>query len=74
MKYNFIVCSVKFTQVTGKCYLAYSKNLNQPVDEWAAAGPSRFYSMKLIMHKKKRLTNHPIMLLALVNPVKEKVI
>ncbi|XP_076670133.1 DNA methyltransferase 1a [Andrena cerasifolii] len=37
------VCTVKFTQVAGKCYLTYSENLNQPVDEWAAAGPYRFY-------------------------------
>ncbi|KAF3421234.1 hypothetical protein E2986_06562 [Frieseomelitta varia] len=37
------VCDVKFSDVAGKCYLAYSENLDQSVEEWTAAGPNRFY-------------------------------
>ncbi|XP_017756525.1 PREDICTED: DNA (cytosine-5)-methyltransferase PliMCI-like [Eufriesea mexicana] len=37
------VCNIKFPEVVGKCYLIYSENLNQSVDEWIAAGPNRFY-------------------------------
>lgn len=37
------MCNIKFLEVVGKCYLTYSENLNQPVDEWIAAGPNRFY-------------------------------
>ncbi|XP_024944997.1 DNA (cytosine-5)-methyltransferase PliMCI isoform X2 [Cephus cinctus] len=37
------VCTIKFDMVAGKCYLAYSENLNQPIDEWISQGPNRFY-------------------------------
>ncbi|XP_014605619.1 PREDICTED: DNA (cytosine-5)-methyltransferase PliMCI-like [Polistes canadensis] len=37
------VCNVKFSEVTGKCYLAYSENLDQPLEEWSMGGPYRFY-------------------------------
>ncbi|XP_061936653.1 DNA (cytosine-5)-methyltransferase PliMCI-like isoform X1 [Apis cerana] len=37
------VCNIKFIKVVGKCYLAYSENLNQSIEEWIAAGPYRFY-------------------------------
>lgn len=40
---NFVVCNIKFIKVVGKCYLAYSENLNQSIEEWIAAGPYRFY-------------------------------
>lgn len=59
MKYNFIVCTVKFTQVAGKCYLTYSENLNEPVDEWAAAGPSRFYFTEAYNAQEKSFDEPP---------------
>ncbi|KOC65410.1 DNA (cytosine-5)-methyltransferase 1 [Habropoda laboriosa] len=37
------VYNIKFTEVVGKCYLVYSENINEPLDEWTAAGPNRFY-------------------------------
>ncbi|KAG9430318.1 DNA methyltransferase 1a [Apis mellifera carnica] len=37
------VCNIKFIKVVGKCYLTYSENLNQSIEEWIAAGPYRFY-------------------------------
>ncbi|XP_012137658.2 DNA methyltransferase 1a isoform X2 [Megachile rotundata] len=37
------VCTIKFTEVVGKCYLTYSENLNESIEEWTASGPNRFY-------------------------------
>nr|XP_034181295.1 DNA (cytosine-5)-methyltransferase 1-like isoform X2 [Osmia lignaria] len=37
------ICNIKFAEVVGKCYLVYSVNLNQSIDEWTASGPNRFY-------------------------------
>ncbi|KAL2747796.1 DNA (cytosine-5)-methyltransferase PliMCI isoform X1 [Vespula maculifrons] len=37
------VCNVRFSEVTGKCYLIYSENLDRSLQEWSAEGPYRFY-------------------------------
>ncbi|XP_076247833.1 DNA methyltransferase 1a isoform X2 [Calliopsis andreniformis] len=53
------VCSVKFTKIAGKCYLVYSENLNQPVDEWIAAGPNRFYFNEAYNAQKQTFDEPP---------------
>ncbi|CAK9821528.1 DNA (cytosine-5)-methyltransferase PliMCI [Anthophora retusa] len=53
------VCSVKFTEVVGKCYLVYSENLNEPLDEWTAAGPNRFYFNEAYNVQKKTFDEPP---------------
>ncbi|KOX74441.1 DNA (cytosine-5)-methyltransferase 1 [Melipona quadrifasciata] len=37
------VYDIEFLKVIEKCYLTYSGNLNQTVEEWSAEGPNRFY-------------------------------
>lgn len=34
---------IEFLEVIEKCYLTYSGNLKQTVEEWSAEGPNRFY-------------------------------
>ncbi|OXU18829.1 hypothetical protein TSAR_015341 [Trichomalopsis sarcophagae] len=36
-------CDVRLNCIVGKCYIAYSENLNQSIEEWSASGPHRFY-------------------------------
>lgn len=40
---NFTECELKFTNIVGKCYIAYSENLDKSVEEWSLLGPHRFY-------------------------------
>ncbi|XP_043507435.1 DNA (cytosine-5)-methyltransferase 1-like isoform X1 [Frieseomelitta varia] len=37
------VYDIEFQEVIEKCYLTYSGNLNQTIEEWSAEGPNRFY-------------------------------
>ncbi|XP_078046849.1 DNA methyltransferase 1a isoform X2 [Augochlora pura] len=53
------VCTVKFSDVVDKCYLAYSENLNQPIDEWSALGPNRFYFNEVYNLQKKTFDEPP---------------
>ncbi|XP_054016177.1 DNA (cytosine-5)-methyltransferase 1-like isoform X1 [Hylaeus anthracinus] len=53
------VCDVKFTEVVDKCYLTYSENLHQSVDEWTAAGPNRFYFNEAYNVKEKTFEEPP---------------
>lgn len=56
---DFSVCNIKFIEVVGKCYLAYSENLNQTVDEWAAEGPNRFYFNEAYNAQEKTFNEPP---------------
>ncbi|XP_076753512.1 DNA (cytosine-5)-methyltransferase PliMCI [Xylocopa sonorina] len=53
------VCDVKFSDVAGKCYLIYSENLNQSVEEWTAAGPNRFYFSQAYNALEKTFVDPP---------------
>ncbi|XP_031847018.1 DNA methyltransferase 1a isoform X2 [Nomia melanderi] len=53
------VCTVKFTEVVGKCYLTYSENLNQSIDEWSASGPNRFYFTDAYNVQEKKIDEPP---------------
>ncbi|XP_033200860.1 DNA (cytosine-5)-methyltransferase PliMCI [Bombus vancouverensis nearcticus] len=53
------VCDVKFSDVAGKCYLAYSENLDQSVEEWTAAGPNRFYFSQAYNALEKTFVDPP---------------
>ncbi|XP_033204996.2 DNA methyltransferase 1a isoform X1 [Bombus vancouverensis nearcticus] len=53
------VCNIKFIEVVGKCYLAYSENLNQTVDEWTAEGPNRFYFNEAYNAQEKTFNEPP---------------
>ncbi|KZC13768.1 DNA (cytosine-5)-methyltransferase 1 [Dufourea novaeangliae] len=53
------VCTVKFTEVLDKCYLAYSENLNQSVEEWSVLGPDRFYFNEAYNVQKKEFDEPP---------------
>ncbi|XP_076161949.1 DNA methyltransferase 1a [Ptiloglossa arizonensis] len=53
------VCDVKFSKVVDKCYLAYSENLHQSIDEWTAAGPNRFYFNEAYDVEKKIFDDPP---------------
>lgn len=57
--YIFVVCDVKFSKVVDKCYLAYSENLHQSIDEWTAAGPNRFYFNEAYDVEKKIFDDPP---------------
>ncbi|CAD1477928.1 unnamed protein product [Heterotrigona itama] len=53
------VCDVKFSDVAGKCYLAYLENLDQSVEEWTAAGPNRFYFSQAYNALEKTFVDPP---------------
>ncbi|XP_017882042.1 DNA (cytosine-5)-methyltransferase PliMCI-like [Ceratina calcarata] len=53
------VCNVKFADVAGKCYLIYSDNLDQSVEEWTAAGPHRFYFTQAYDASEKTFVDPP---------------
>lgn len=52
-------CNVRFTEVTGKCYLAYSENLKESVEEWSMGGPYRFYFTEAYNAKEKTFDEPP---------------
>lgn len=56
---NISVCDVKFSDVAGKCYLAYSENLDQSVEEWTAVGPNRFYFSQAYNALEKTFVDPP---------------
>ncbi|XP_076753766.1 DNA methyltransferase 1a isoform X1 [Xylocopa sonorina] len=66
------VCCIKFTEVVGKCYLAYSENLNQPVDVWTAAGPNRFYFNEIYNVQEKTFDEPPYHAISIGNYGKSK--
>lgn len=53
------ICSVKFSEVAGKCYLAYSENLNESVEDWSMGGPNRFYFTEAYNAKEKTFDEPP---------------
>ncbi|XP_043265173.1 DNA (cytosine-5)-methyltransferase PliMCI-like [Colletes gigas] len=53
------ICRVKFMDVVGKCYLVYSENLCQSVDEWTVAGPNRFYFNEAYNEQEKTFYEPP---------------
>nr|XP_033324473.1 DNA (cytosine-5)-methyltransferase PliMCI-like [Megalopta genalis] len=53
------VYTIKFSDVVNKCYLAYSENLNQPIDEWSALGPNRFYFNEVYNLQEKTFDEPP---------------
>lgn len=56
---NILVCDVKFSDVAGKCYLVYSENLDQSVEEWTSAGPNRFYFSQAYNASEKTFVDPP---------------
>lgn len=55
----YIVCTVNFSVVAGKCYLAYSENLSESVEEWSTSGPNRFYFTEAYNAKEKTFDEPP---------------
>lgn len=53
------VCNVRFSEVAGKCYLAYSDNLSESVEEWSAGGLNRFYFTEAYNAKEKTFDEPP---------------
>ena len=53
------VCDVKFSEVAGKCYLAYSENLDQHVEEWTVGGPNRFHFSQSYNASEKTFVDPP---------------
>lgn len=49
--YIFPEFDTKATNIYKKCYISYIKNLPQNPDEWVAAGPLRFYFIKMLNDK-----------------------
>jgi DNA (cytosine-5)-methyltransferase 1 len=45
--------------VVGKCYLVYSDNLNESIEEWSAAGPNRFYFSQMYINKDEEFDDPP---------------
>lgn len=68
----FVVFNVKFTEVAGKCYLAYSENLNESVEEWSNGGPYRFYFTEAYNAKEKTFDEPPYNIINLGKPGKGK--
>ncbi|KAJ8680875.1 hypothetical protein QAD02_016662 [Eretmocerus hayati] len=52
-------CVVPFSYVTGKCYLAYSENLDKGVEEWSSEGPNRFYFSQMYNNKGEEFDEPP---------------
>lgn len=48
-----VVCTVSFSVVAGKCYLAYFKNMSESIEEWSMGGPNRFYFTEAYNPKEK---------------------
>ncbi|XP_011350631.1 DNA (cytosine-5)-methyltransferase 1 isoform X1 [Ooceraea biroi] len=59
------VCSVKFSEVAGKCYLVYSENLSESVEEWSMGGPNRFYFTEAYNAKEKTFDEPPYSIISM---------
>lgn len=68
----FPVSDVKFSEVAGKCYLAYSDNLDESVEEWTAAGPNRFYFSQAYNASEKTFVDPPNRAMSIGKPGKGK--
>ncbi|XP_076172771.1 DNA (cytosine-5)-methyltransferase PliMCI [Ptiloglossa arizonensis] len=66
------VCDVTFSEVVGKCYLAYSENLDQSVEEWTAGGPNRFYFSQAYNSSEKIFADPPDRAMNIGKPGKGK--
>lgn len=64
--------NVRFTEVAGKCYLAYSENLSESVEEWSAGGPYRFYFTEAYNAKEKTFDEPPYNIINMGKPGKGK--
>ncbi|XP_011881443.1 PREDICTED: DNA (cytosine-5)-methyltransferase PliMCI-like [Vollenhovia emeryi] len=53
------ICSVNFSMVVGKCYLAYFKNMSESIEEWSMGGPNRFYFTEAYNPKEKTFDEPP---------------
>ncbi|KYN05968.1 DNA (cytosine-5)-methyltransferase PliMCI [Cyphomyrmex costatus] len=53
------ICILNFSVVAGKCYLAYFKNMSEPIEEWSMGGPNRFYFTEAYNPKEKIFDEPP---------------
>lgn len=59
MKFSFLVISVSFDDVMGKCYVAHGDNFESPRD-WSEKGPFRFYFTEMYNLKTHKFDEVPI--------------
>nr|ASM42030.1 DNMT1 [Pogonomyrmex barbatus] len=52
-------CTVNFSVVAGKCYLAYFKNMSESIEEWSMTGPNRFYFTEAYNPKEQTFDEPP---------------
>lgn len=55
----YIVCTVSFSMVVGKCYLTYFKNMSESIEEWSMGGPNRFYFTEAYNPEEKTFDEPP---------------
>lgn len=55
----YVVCTVNFSMVAGKCYLTYFKNMSESIEEWSMGGPNRFYFTEAYNPKEKTFDEPP---------------
>ncbi|KYQ51853.1 DNA (cytosine-5)-methyltransferase PliMCI [Trachymyrmex zeteki] len=53
------ICTVNFSVVAGKCYLAYFKNMSESIEEWSIGGSNRFYFTEAYNPKEKTFDEPP---------------
>ena len=51
--------TIPFSYVVGKCYLAYSENLDKSIEEWTSGGPNRFYFSQMYINKEEEFDEPP---------------
>lgn len=56
--FNFLEVTVPFSSVAGKCYLAYSENIEN-IEAWSTAGPNRFYFAQMYINKDEEFDDPP---------------
>ncbi|KAL1455285.1 hypothetical protein WDU94_009390 [Cyamophila willieti] len=49
---------VSLSEVQGKCYVVFERNLNVSADEWSAAGPHRFYFSEAYESKQEKFSDN----------------
>ncbi|XP_030756300.1 DNA (cytosine-5)-methyltransferase 1-like [Sitophilus oryzae] len=57
--YTDEVVNVSFSEVTGKCYIAFAENV-VAAPKWSMAGPLRFYFEEMFLIKTKELCEVPV--------------